>query len=114
MRLLDDAGLPCGSIAVSARADGRPYVARDERILDALAERVSTTLHQLSLLTDVSTERRTLADLVGSSSDGIFSVGSDLRIRAWNPAMESITGVSADDAVEIGRASCRERVCQSV
>src|SRR3546814_696569 len=99
MRLLDDAGLPCGSIAVSARADGRPYVARDERILDALAERVSTTLHQLSLLTDVSTERRTLADLVGSSSDGIFSVGSDLRIRAWNPAMESITGVSADDAV---------------
>ena len=99
MRLLDDAGLPCGSIAVSARADGRPYAARHERILDALAERVSTTLHQLSLLTDVSTERRTLADLVGSSSDGIFSVGSDLRVRAWNPAMESITGVPADVAV---------------
>lgn len=99
MRLLDDAGLPCGSIAVSARADGRPYAARHERILDALAERVSTTLHQLSLLTDVSTERRTLADLVGSSSDGIFSVGSDLRVRAWNPAMESITGVAAEAAV---------------
>lgn len=99
MRLLDDAGLPCGSIAVSARADGRPYAARDERILDALAERVSTTLHQLSLLTDVSTERRTLADLVGSSSDGIFSVGSDLRVRAWNPAMEAITGVPSDIAV---------------
>jgi PAS domain S-box-containing protein len=99
MRLLDDAGLPCGSIAVSARADGRPYAARHERILDALAERVSTTLHQLSLLTDVSTERRTLADLVGSSSDGIFSVGSDLRVRAWNPAMETITGVPADVAV---------------
>lgn len=99
MRLLDDAGLPCGSIAVSARADGRPYAARHERILDALAERVSTTLHQLSLLTEVSTERRTLADLVGSSSDGIFSVGADLRVRAWNPAMEAITGVPADDAV---------------
>jgi PAS domain S-box-containing protein len=99
MRLLDDAGLPCGSIAVSARADGRPYAARHERILDALAERVSTTLHQLSLLTEVSAERRTLADLVGSSSDGIFSVGSDLRVRAWNPAMESITGVPADVAV---------------
>ncbi|HSP05383.1 MAG TPA: ATP-binding protein [Acidimicrobiales bacterium] len=99
MRLLDDAGLPCGSIAVSARADGRPYAARHERILDALAERVSTTLHQLSLLTDVSTERRTLADLVGSSSDGIFSVGSDLRVRAWNPAMETITGVPAEVAV---------------
>ncbi len=99
MRLLDDAGLPCGSIAVSARADGRPYAPRHERILDALAEGVSTTLHQLSLLTDVRTERRTLADLVGSSSDGIFSVGSDLRVRSWNPAMEAITGVAADDAV---------------
>ena len=99
MRLLQDAGLPCGSIAVSARADGRPYAARHERVLDALAERVSTTLHQLSLLNDVSAERRTLADLVTSSSDGIFSVGSDLRVRLWNPAMEAITGVRADDAV---------------
>jgi len=99
MRLLDDAGLPCGSIAVSARADGRPYTARHERILDALAERVSSTLHQLSLLTEVTTERRTLADLVGSSSDGIFSVGSDLRVRWWNPAMEAITGVPAERAL---------------
>jgi len=99
MRLLQDAGLPCGSIAVSARADGRPYAARHERVLDTLAERVSSTLHQLSLLNDVSTERRTLADLVTSSSDGIFSVGSDLRVRLWNPAMESITGVPAHDAV---------------
>lgn len=99
MRLLQDAGLPCGSIAVSARADGRPYAARHERVLDALAERVSTTLHQLSLLNDVSAERRTLADLVTSSSDGIISVGSDLRVRLWNPAMEAITGVRAADAV---------------
>ena len=99
MRLLDDAGVPCGSIAVSARADGRPYGPRDERILDALAERVSTTLHQLSLLAAVDVERRTLADLVGSSSDGIFSVGSDLRVRAWNPAMATITGVGAEQAI---------------
>ena len=99
MRLLDDAGVPCGSIAVSARADGRPYTPRHERILDALAERVSTTLHQVSLLTEVQAERKKLAELIGSSSDGIFSVGSDLRIRSWNPAMERITGVSPDVAV---------------
>ncbi len=100
MRLLDDAGVPCGSIAVSARADGRPYTPRHERILDALAERVSTTLHQLSLLTEVRAERKKLADLFGSSSDGIFSVGSDLRVRSWNPAMQRITGVSAVVAIE--------------
>ena len=100
MRLLDDAGVPCGSIAVSARADGRAYTPRHERILDALAERVSTTLHQVSLLTEVQAERKKLAELIGSSSDGIFSVGSDLRVRSWNPAMERITGVSP--AVALG------------
>ncbi len=99
MRLLADAGVPCGSIAVSARADGRPYTPRHERILDALAERVSTTLHQVSLLAEVRDERKKLADLIGSSSDGIFSVGSDLRVRSWNPAMERITGVSAAEAL---------------
>ncbi|MDE0803504.1 MAG: ATP-binding protein, partial [Acidimicrobiales bacterium] len=100
MRLLDDDGVPCGSIAVSVRSDGRPYTPRHERILDSLAERVSTTLHQLSLLTDVQAERKKLADLFGSSSDGIFSVGSDLRVKSWNPAMERITGVSEFAAME--------------
>ena len=99
MRLLDDAGIPCGSIAVSARSDGRDYGPRHERILDALAERVSTTLHQLSLLTEVQAERKKLADLIGSSSDGIFSVGSDFRVRSWNPAMERITGVAPAEAL---------------
>ena len=39
MRLLDDDGDPLGSIAVAARP-GRPYDERDERVLDALAQRV--------------------------------------------------------------------------
>ena len=93
MRLLDDDGVPCGSIAVSARADGRPYSAQQEHMLDALADRVSSTLHRLSLFTEVQAERRTLADVVGSSSDGIFSVGVDHAVRSWNPAMARITGV---------------------
>jgi K+-sensing histidine kinase KdpD len=99
MRLLDDAGVPCGSIAVSARADGRPYTDQQEHMLDALAQRVSSTLHRLSLLTEVQAERRTLADVIGTASDGIFSVGPDLVVRSWNPAMERITGVRVRAAV---------------
>ena len=99
MRLLDDAGVPCGSIAVSARTDGRPYTPQQEHMLAALAQRVSSTLHRLSLFTEVQSERSTLADVVGSSSDGIFSVGPDLAVRSWNPAMERITGIAAADAV---------------
>lgn len=103
MRLLSNDGVPCGSIAVPARP-GRPYTERDERILDALGERVSSTLHRLSLFDAVQAEQRTLADVLGSSSDGIFSVGSDLRVRSWNPAMERITGTA--EVVAVGQPCC--------
>jgi PAS domain S-box-containing protein len=99
MRLLEDAGVPCGSIAVSARADGRDYTDQQERMLDALAQRVSSTLHRLSLIADVEAERRTIADVLESSSDGIFTVGLDMAVRTWNPAMERILGVPAERAV---------------
>ena len=99
MRLLDDAGVPCGSIAVSARADGRAYTDQQEHMLDALAQRVSSTLHRLSLIADVEAERRTIADVLESSSDGIFTVGLDMAVRTWNPAMERILGVPADRAL---------------
>src|SRR5687768_7760924 len=103
MRLLSSDGVPCGSIAVAARA-GRPYTERDEHILDALGERVSSTLHRLSLFDAVQAEQRTLADVLGSSSDGIFSVGPDLRVRSWNPAMARLTGTS--EVVAVGQPCC--------
>jgi PAS domain S-box-containing protein len=99
MRLLDDDGVPCGSIAVSARSDGRAYTEQQERMLDAMAQRVSSTLHRLSLFTEVQAERRTLADVLESSSDGIFTVGLDLAVRSWNPAMARIVGIPSDDAI---------------
>lgn len=99
MRLLEDAGVPCGSIAVSARADGRPYTQQQERMLDTLAQRVSATLTRLSLFTTVQAERRTLADVLESSSDGIFTVGLDMAVRTWNPAMAKIAQVPAGTAV---------------
>src|SRR3954447_20660123 len=103
MRLLASDGVPCGSIAVAARPD-RPYTERDERVLDALGERVSSTLHRIALFETVQAEQRTLADVLGSSSDGIFSVGADRRVRSWNPAMAKLTGTS--EVVAIGESCC--------
>src|SRR3954454_16960742 len=103
MLLLASDGVPCGSIAVAARPD-RPYTERDERVLDALGERVSSTLHRIALFETVQAEQRTLADVLGSSSDGIFSVGTDLRVRSWNPAMAKLTGTSA--IVALGQHCC--------
>ena len=103
MRLLANDGVPCGSIAVAARP-GRPYLERDERILDALGERVSSTLQRLALFEAVQAEQRALSDVVSSSSDGIFSVGPDHRIRSWNPAMARISGTA--DVVAVGQHCC--------
>jgi PAS domain S-box-containing protein len=38
--------------------------------------------------------------IVEHASDGIFVVASDGRILSWNPAMERITGYSADEVTE--------------
>src|SRR3954454_2390123 len=103
MRLLSNDGVPCGSIAVAAPPRGS-HTERDEHVLDALGERVSSTLHRLSLFDAVQAEQRTLADVLGSSSDGIFSVGVDLRVRSWNPAMARLTGIS--EVVALGQNCC--------
>jgi len=102
-RLLEDDGTPVGSIAV-APPEGGHFDQRAEQVLAALGERVSSTLHRLSLFAAVQAEQRTLADVLASSSDGILSVGPDGRVRSWNPAMERITGVPVADAVE--RSCC--------
>jgi PAS domain S-box-containing protein len=104
MRLIDDDGTPVGSIAVAPREAGQPYDERDEEVLDALAQRVSATLHRLSLFETVQAERGALADVLDSSSDAICAVGDDLRVQSWNPAMERFTGVSASRA--IGQPCC--------
>ncbi len=102
-RLFDDDGVPVGSISVAPRS-GKEFDERDERILDTLAQRVSATLHRLSLFEAVKTEQRTLADVLASSSDGIMAVGADGRVEQWNPAMERLTGTSAGSA--IGQSCC--------
>ena len=104
MRLMEHDGVPVGSIAVAARSDGRGYDLRDEEVLDALAQRVSVALHRLSLFDAVQQERKALADVLDSSSDGILAVGPDLRVTSWNPAMERITGRGAAEA--LGRPCC--------
>jgi PAS domain S-box-containing protein len=38
--------------------------------------------------------------IVEHASDGIFVVASDGRILSWNPAMERITGYSADEVID--------------
>jgi two-component system phosphate regulon sensor histidine kinase PhoR len=103
-RVLSADGKPRGTIAVAPRP-GWPYGDHDDRILEALCDQMSFVLHRLAMFDDVRTERARLATTLQSSSDGIYSVDHEFRIRTWNSAMERITKIPASAA--IGHHCCQ-------
>jgi PAS domain-containing protein len=68
-------------------------------VLEALGREVAAALAKGRLLDTVLEERRKLSTLVCATSDGIASLAEDGSVRAWNPAMERITGLSEIDVV---------------
>jgi PAS domain S-box-containing protein len=102
-RVLSADGKPRGTIAVAPRP-GRPYGEHDDQILEALSDQMSFVLHRLALFDELRAHRAVLAATLESSSDGIFAVDPELRVRSWNVAMERITNIAAPDA--IGQHCC--------
>jgi PAS domain S-box-containing protein len=72
-------------------------------LVDALASQVSARQRNQQLFDETVEQRGHLADVIGSSSDGIFVVSGAGRVLSWNPAMERITGYLAEEVV--GRRS---------
>ncbi len=72
-------------------------------LVDSLASQVSARQRNQQLFDETIEQRGHLADVVGSSSDGIFVVSGEGMVLSWNPAMERITGYLADEVV--GRRS---------
>ena len=68
-------------------------------VLAVLAADVVAAVERSRLVQRVVDERRTLRDIIGSASDGIFTLGQDGTVTSWNPALTGITGYRADDVV---------------
>ena len=69
----------------------------------AFARQMMKRTHALKETSDALAEQRSkLADIVENTSDGIFLVGTSGEVLAWNPAMERITGIAAQDALGEG------------
>lgn len=75
----------------------------ERALVDSLASQVSARHRNQQLFDETVEQRGHLADVVGSSSDGIFVVSGEGTVLSWNPAMERITGYLADEVV--GRPS---------
>jgi PAS domain S-box-containing protein len=69
-------------------------------VATALAAEVVSFLERGELVQTVLEERRKLAEIVESTSDGIFSLDAAGRIRSWNPGLAEMTGFSAEEMVD--------------
>jgi PAS domain S-box-containing protein len=68
-------------------------------VLETLARETSSALAKGRLLADVLDERRKLAEIVETTSDGILTLTEDGTVLTWNSALERITGLASDHAV---------------
>jgi serine phosphatase RsbU (regulator of sigma subunit)/anti-sigma regulatory factor (Ser/Thr protein kinase) len=98
--LLDD-DRPVGVLVVLDPSGLEDARTTELPVLAALAREATAAFGKGALLADVLEERRKLAELVSSSSDGILSLDRDGVVRSWNPALARLTGL-AEDAV-VGR-----------
>jgi PAS domain S-box-containing protein len=75
------------------------FTSEDRETLLTLANQGAAALRNESLYREAEGERATLRDIVGHSTDGIYTVGPDRAVRSWNPAMVALTGYSEEEAV---------------
>ncbi|MBV8234659.1 MAG: PAS domain S-box protein [Acidimicrobiia bacterium] len=71
-------------------------------VLGALADDVVAAVQRSHLVKRLVEERRALRNIIGSASDGIFTLDRDGTVTSWNPALTTITGYRADDVVGRG------------
>ena len=88
-----------GVVGVLATHRAIAFSAAEQAMVGALASQVAARHQNQQLFDETLEQRGHLADVVGSSSDGIFVLSTARSVLSWNPAMERISGFRADEAV---------------
>ncbi len=68
-------------------------------VAGALARELAGFLQRVDLVRAIEAQRRTLADIVDHTGDGIFTIDADGTVQSWNPAMAAMTGYAGTDLV---------------
>jgi PAS domain S-box-containing protein len=96
---LEEDGRTIGLLLVYDQTGLEGFEAGELAVLEALAREVVGTFAKGQLLAAILEERHKLSEIVGTTSDGIFTIAVDGTVRSWNPGVEAITGIAAADAV---------------
>ena len=86
------------AITFAAAESGRRYTPEDLRLAEELARRAGVAIENAQLYREVE-ERAQAARVLAAVGDGVFLVGADGRIRLWNTAASTITGLRREDLV---------------
>jgi PAS domain S-box-containing protein len=86
------------AITFAAGESGRRYTHDDLRLAEELARRAGVAIENAQLYREVE-ERAEAARVLATVGDGVFLVDSTGRVRLWNTAATTITGLAADDVV---------------
>lgn len=96
---LVDGELATGALLVYDQAGLEGFAAGELAVLQAVARETASTISKGRLLERILEERRRLSEIVSSTSDGIVTINAEGFIESWNPAMERITGIPANEIV---------------
>lgn len=88
-----------GALLVLDRAGLEGFGDGETAVLEALAREAASALGRGRLLASVLEERRRLAEIVGTTSDGIATIARDGTVLSWNPALERSTGLASVEVV---------------
>ena len=96
-----------GLLMVSHRVGADDFGEADGRLLEALAAELAVSLGAYRLFAEVAEERERFGRIFNSSKEGICLLDLDGVVRAWNPALETMTGYPAAELMgACGRTSC--------
>jgi PAS domain S-box-containing protein len=85
-----------GAIALGHQGGAREYRLDDLMVLEELARRASVAVENARLYQEVERQAQA-AGVLASVADGVFLVDRGGKIRLWNRAAETITGMAAAD-----------------
>nr|MDQ3757221.1 SpoIIE family protein phosphatase [Actinomycetota bacterium] len=92
-----------GVLVVYDQAGLEGFEAGELAVLEALARETVGTFAKGRLLTAILEERRKLALIVQTTSDGLLTLAEDGTVLSWNPALERLTGLHAYEV--LGRSA---------
>jgi PAS domain S-box-containing protein len=88
-----------GMLLLYDRAGVEGFEAGELVVAAALARELVGFFERVDLMHAIDEERRKLADILESTSDGIFTVDADGVITSWNAGLAGMTGYSSTEMV---------------